>query len=46
MFFFFFSLDVLFIVQITQIQYSKIYFQTYKGYTGISESILITTETF
>lgn len=26
----FFSLDVLFIVQITQIQYSKIYFQTYK----------------
>lgn len=27
---FFFSLDVLFIVQIAQIQYSKIYFQTYK----------------
>lgn len=26
----FFSLDVLFIVQITQIQYSKIYFKTYK----------------
>lgn len=26
----FFSLDVLFIVQITQIQYSKIYFQIYK----------------